>query len=88
MYNISKTPYNKLGQNSSQTLSIERSFFMSQLNQQELQSLRHIIGSQDTAIQKMQTYSQQAQDPQVKSYFQTALQDAQQTKQKLMSFLS
>ena len=61
---------------------------MSQLNQQELQALRHIIGSHETSIQKMETYAQQAQDPQVKNYFQTAVQDAQQTKQKLMGFLS
>lgn len=61
---------------------------MSQLNQQELQSLRHIIGSQDTAFAKMQTYAQQSTDPQIKSYFQKAAQDAQSTKQKLMGFLS
>lgn len=61
---------------------------MSQLNQMELQSLRHLIGAHDTAIQKMQTYAQQAVDPQVKSYFEKSAQDAQQTKQKLISMLS
>ena len=61
---------------------------MSQLNQLELQSLRHLIGSHDTAFQKLQTYAQQSSDPQVKSFFEKSAQDAQQTKQKLMSFLS
>ena len=61
---------------------------MSQLNQMELQSLRHLIGAHDTAIQKMQTYAQQSVDPQVKSYFEKSAQDAQQTKQKLISMLS
>ncbi len=61
---------------------------MSQLNQQELQSLRHLIGAHDTAWQKMQTYAQQATDPQIKSYFEKSAQDAQKTKQQLMSFLS
>jgi type III secretory pathway component EscR len=61
---------------------------MSQINQAELQTLRHVISSHDTAIQKMQMYAQQATDPQVKAFFQKSYQDAQQTKQKLMTFLS
>ncbi len=60
---------------------------MSQLNQIELQNLRHLIGAHDTAVQKMQAYAQQATDPQVKAYFQKSAQDAQTTKQQLMSFL-
>lgn len=61
---------------------------MSQLNQIELQNLRHLIGAHDTAYEKMQTYAQQSTDPQVKQYFEKSAQDAQQTKQKLMSFLA
>lgn len=61
---------------------------MSQLNQMELQNLRHLIGSHETAYQKLQTYAQQATDPQVKQMFQKSAQDAMNTKQKLMSFLS
>ncbi len=60
---------------------------MSQLNQVELQNLRHLIGSHENACQKMNAYAQQAQDPQVKAYFEKSAQDAQQTKQQLMSFL-
>jgi len=59
----------------------------SHLNQLELQNLRHLIGSHDTAYQKLQTYAQQATDPQVRSYFERSAQEAQNTKQKLMSFL-
>lgn len=61
---------------------------MSQLNQIELQNLRHLIGAHDTACQKMQVYSQEATDPQVKAYFENAVKDAQSTKQQLLSFLS
>ena len=61
---------------------------MSQLNQVELQHLRHIIGAHDTACEKMKTYAQQCTDPQVKQYFEKSAQEAQQTKQQLMSFLS
>ena len=60
---------------------------MSQLNQIELQNLRHLIGAHDTAYQKMQSYAQQATDPQVKAFFQKSAQDAQNTKQQLLSFL-
>lgn len=61
---------------------------MSQINKLELQHLRHLIGAHDTAFQKMQTYAQQSNDPQVKAYFQKSAQEAQKTKQQLLSFLS
>lgn len=61
---------------------------MSQLNQIELQNLRHLIGAHETAYQKMQSYAQQATDPQVKAYFEKSAQDAQKTKQQLITFLS
>lgn len=60
---------------------------MAQLNQQELQNLRHLIGSHETAYKKLQTYAQQATDPQIKQMFQQSAQEAQNTKQKLMNFL-
>jgi type III secretory pathway component EscR len=61
---------------------------MSQLNQVELQNLRHLIGAHDTAYQKMQTYAQQSTDSQVKSFFEKSAQSAMSTKQKLTTFLS
>lgn len=61
---------------------------MSQLNQMELQNLRHMIGAHDTACQKLQTYAQQATDPQVKAFFEKSAQGAASTKQKLLSFLN
>lgn len=59
-----------------------------QMNQVELQNLRHLIGSHETAYQKLQAYAQQAVDPQVKQMFEKSAQDAKNTKQKLMSLLS
>ncbi|OQB20477.1 MAG: hypothetical protein BWY11_02317 [Firmicutes bacterium ADurb.Bin182] len=61
---------------------------MVQLNELELQNLRHLIGSHETAYQKMTVYAQSASDPQVKQFFQKSAQDAQKTKQQLLSFLS
>lgn len=60
---------------------------MPQLNEMELQNLRHLIGAHDTAYQKMQAYAQQSTDSEVKSYFEKSAQDAQKTKQDLMTFL-
>jgi hypothetical protein len=61
---------------------------MASLNQMELQNLRHLIGSHCTTMEKMQTYAQQTTDQQIKSYFEKSAKDAQDTKQKLMSFLN
>ena len=61
---------------------------MADLTQAELQHLRHLIGAHETAYQKLNTYSSQAVDPQIKQMFTKAAQDSLNTKQKLMSFLS
>ncbi len=60
---------------------------MVQLNELELQNLRHLIGCHDTANKKLLQYAQQATDPQIKQIFQKSAQDALNAKQKLMSFL-
>jgi hypothetical protein len=57
------------------------------LNKLELQNLRHLIYSHETATQKLGEYTQQSMDPQIKQMFQQSAQSAKNTKQKLMSFL-
>ena len=42
---------------------------MADLNQLELKHLRHLIGAHETAYQKLNTYSSQAVDPQIKQLF-------------------
>ena len=61
---------------------------MPDLNQAELQNLRHLIGSHETAYQKLNNYASQAVDPQIKQIFTKSAQDALNTKQKLLSFLN
>lgn len=61
---------------------------MPNLNQLELQHLRHLIGAHETSYNKLNTYSAQAVDPQIKQMFNKAAQDALNTKQKLMGFLN
>ncbi len=58
-----------------------------QLNQQELQNLRHLIGSHDTASRKLEEFAQQCNDSQLKQMFQQSAQSAKSTRQKLISFL-
>ncbi|MDD3839753.1 MAG: hypothetical protein PHP06_04180 [Clostridia bacterium] len=61
---------------------------MAQINQQELQNVRHLIGSHETAIQKLRTYAQQCSDSQIKQMFEQSAKSAENTKNKLMTFLS
>lgn len=60
---------------------------MNNLNQLELQNLRHLIGAHETAFQKLTTYAAQATDPQVKQLFDKSAKDAQTAKQKLITLL-
>ena len=61
---------------------------MADLSQAELQHLRHLIGAHETRYNKLNPYSAQAVDPQIKQMFNKAAQDALNTKQKLMGFLN
>lgn len=61
---------------------------MSNLNQEELQNLRHLIGAQDMSYKKFNNYASQCVDPQVKQLFTKSAQDALNTKQQLLTFLN
>lgn len=61
---------------------------MADLSEVELQNLRHFIGAHDTSYNKLNAYSSQAVDPQIKQMFSKAAQDSLNTKQKLMGFLN
>ncbi len=60
---------------------------LAQLNQMELQHLRHMIGGHETVANKLEAYAQQCSDAQLKQMFQTDAASARSSKQKLMSFL-
>ncbi|HHW60341.1 MAG TPA: hypothetical protein GX404_00365 [Syntrophomonadaceae bacterium] len=57
------------------------------LNQQELQTLRHLIGSHANAEKKLSFYASQCQDQQIKQMFEQSAQSAGNSRNKLMSFL-
>lgn len=60
---------------------------MMNLSELDLQNLRHLIGGFDTTHCKMQAYAEQAQDMEVKQFFQKSAQSAMTSKQQLMQFL-
>ncbi len=59
----------------------------SQLTQLELSNLRHLIGGHGTIANKLDTYAQSCQDPQLKDMLQRDAQQARSSQQKLMGFL-
>ena len=61
---------------------------MPKLNEVELQNVRHLIGAHDTSYQKLTSYAENCTDPQIKQMFQQSAQDALDTKQKLLGFLT
>lgn len=60
---------------------------MKSLNEMELQSLRHLIGSHKLIANKLNEYSTSCQDTQIKKMFKDAAESAGSTATKLMSFL-
>ncbi len=61
---------------------------MAEINQMELQNLRHLIKMADTNYQKLNNYAKQAEDAQIKQVFTKSAQDELNAKQKLMTFLN
>lgn len=60
---------------------------MSNISELELQNLRHLIGGYETTHCKMTAYAEEANDNEVKQFFQKSAQSAEQTKQQLIQFL-
>ena len=60
---------------------------MNQISELDLQNLRHLIGGFSTTHCKMQAYAQEAQDPQIKQFFEKGAKSAMDNKQQLMKFL-
>ena len=60
---------------------------MTEISVLDLQNLRHLIGGYETSHFKMQTYADEAPDPQIKSFFEDAVTSSMDNKQTLMKFL-
>ncbi len=60
---------------------------MNQINQQELQNLRELIGNHETMSNKMKDYANQCNDPQLRNMLQQSAQSANNTMEQLLSYL-
>ncbi len=60
---------------------------MTNLNQLELQHIRHMVGAHGTVANKLEAMSQQCTDPQFKQMLQDDAKDAKNSKDNLMTFL-
>lgn len=61
---------------------------MTNLNEIELQNIKHIIEYQNTNYKKLKNYSDYAVDPQIKQVFSKAAQEALNVSQKFTTFLN
>ncbi|NLK94552.1 MAG: hypothetical protein GX275_05085 [Clostridiales bacterium] len=61
---------------------------MSNLNELELQNLRHLIGAHCNIEKKLNDYSNQCTDPVLKNMLKKDAEDAKASKDKLMTFLN
>lgn len=68
-------------------MTLQNRLNLTQINQQELQNIRHIVDSHQMMAAKLSDYSQRCQDPQIKQMFQQASQSAQTTVQNLLQSL-
>ena len=60
---------------------------MANLNQMELQTLRHLIGAEDTNGKQLGLFAQQCTDPQLRSFLETEATKSAQYSRTLMNFL-
>ena len=60
---------------------------MEELTEIELENLKNLIIYNDVSYQKLNMYSANSVDPQIKQMFTKAAQDSLNIKQKLLSFL-
>ncbi|WP_026688362.1 hypothetical protein [Alteribacter aurantiacus] len=61
---------------------------MNQLNELELQHLRHLIGGHETVANKLDAYASQCTDPAIQEMLTQDAQDARNAKQQLMMYLN
>lgn len=60
---------------------------MSQLNQMDLQNLRHLIGASEVMGKQLGLYAQQCQDQQLRGFLENEARAAAQGSRNLLGFL-
>lgn len=60
---------------------------MANLNEMELQNVRHLLQFGEADAEKFNNYAQNAQDENVKQFFQKAAQSCEKNRQTILQFL-
>jgi hypothetical protein len=68
-------------------MTLQNTLNLGKVNQQELTSIRHIINEHQTMAKKLDFYSNQCQDPQLKQLFKQSSQAATTTASNLLNSL-
>ncbi|RKD30611.1 hypothetical protein BET03_04540 [Thermohalobacter berrensis] len=68
-------------------MTLKNTLNLSNLNQQELQNLRHIIMNHQMMESKLRTYAQNCRDQQLKQMFEQGARSAGTTAQNLINSL-
>jgi len=60
---------------------------MTNLTEVELQHVRHLLQFGETDVEKFNSYAQNAQDQQVKQFFEKSAQSSEKNRQTILQFL-
>lgn len=60
---------------------------MAHITMLELEELRHMVGEQKLAVEKLNAYSQSCRDPELRQRLEQIARQCQDNVQKLMGFL-
>lgn len=60
---------------------------MTKLTEVELQHVRHLLQFGETDVEKFNNYAQNAQDQQVKQFFEKSAQSSEKNRQTILQFL-
>ena len=60
---------------------------MANINEVELQHVRHLLQFGEADAEKFNSYAQNCQDQNVKQFFQKSAQSCEQNRQKILQFL-
>ncbi|MHB8128834.1 MAG: hypothetical protein ACYDEX_07545 [Mobilitalea sp.] len=60
---------------------------MTNLTEVELQHVRHLLQFGETDVEKFNNYAQNAQDQQVKQFFEKSAQSSEKNRQTILQFL-
>jgi type III secretory pathway component EscR len=62
-------------------------FFMANLNEIEVQNVRHLLQFGEADIEKFKSYAQNCEDQNIKQFFEKSAQSCEKNRQTILQFL-